>query len=221
MEWNWQTEQKERTVPFCLWRWQHSKPQSNRLTTCHLMSQSLTSCPYSVLGQAPNVEIVDSYRLRIHLEGLLRQLGVIAVGQVNSFRAEREGTLKLRLWGWEVLRDWIYWNLFTVHFWHDRSLIWGFMQQCFFSTARMALVQKNNRRLTSHFYATSKLVVPTMNYNQLPSCQTITHRICYGRNWHSESPCDGQTQKCGGSTTQSSLFPPQIEKHIDSLTSSY
>lgn len=51
------------------------------------------------------MEIVDSYRLRIHLEGLLRQLGVIAVGQVNSFRAEREGTLKLRLWGWEVLRD--------------------------------------------------------------------------------------------------------------------
>lgn len=30
------------------------------------------------------MEIVSSYRLRIHLEGLLRQLGVIAVGSVGT-----------------------------------------------------------------------------------------------------------------------------------------
>lgn len=114
------------------------------------------SCPKAwhpvlvVLGQAPNVEIVSSYRLRIHLEGLLRQLGVIAVGSVGTgwWFPGWERALKLRLWAsWEVLRDWNGLNLFkfihcTLHFGsfgHDRTLMLrcSFVQHCFFF-ARMA-----------------------------------------------------------------------------------
>ena len=161
-----------------------------------LMSQSLTSCPScpgtgTQRGDCQLVSLEDSSWGSSEAAGC-DSCGICGHGLMVSGLNESEP------WSWGFGRlgkscgiemDWIYSNLGTVHYILARLATTG--PWCW------GVALCNNVSFSPEwpkcfkalsFYATSKLVVPTMkelrrNYDKLPSCQTIIiHCICYAKN---------------------------------------